>query len=45
MAEGINDVFPHAMFVHASKPEDLKLHHIKQQESVILVDSVINSGK
>ncbi|KFY99781.1 hypothetical protein V500_01265 [Pseudogymnoascus sp. VKM F-4518 (FW-2643)] len=45
MAEGINEVFPLAMSVHASKPEDLKLHHVEQQDIIILVDSVINSGK
>ncbi|OBT79278.1 hypothetical protein VF21_01833 [Pseudogymnoascus sp. 05NY08] len=45
MAEGINDVFPLAMLVHASQPEDLKLLHIAQQDAIILVDSVINTGK
>ncbi|OBT42771.1 hypothetical protein VE00_06578 [Pseudogymnoascus sp. WSF 3629] len=45
MAEGINDVFPLAMLVHASQPEDLKLHHVERQDSIILVDSVINTGK
>ncbi|OBT63896.1 hypothetical protein VE03_06571 [Pseudogymnoascus sp. 23342-1-I1] len=45
MAEGINEVFPLAMLVHAIKPDDLKLHHVEEQGSIILVDSVINSGK
>ncbi|OBT95958.1 hypothetical protein VE01_06005 [Pseudogymnoascus verrucosus] len=45
MAEGINEAFPLAMLVHASQPEDLKLHHVEQQDSIILVDSVINTGK
>ncbi|ELR05913.1 hypothetical protein VC83_02485 [Pseudogymnoascus destructans] len=45
MAEGINEVFPLAMLVHASQPEDLKLHHVEQQHSIILIDSVINTGK
>lgn len=45
MAEGINEVFPLAMLVHASNSADLKLHHVEQQENIILVDSVINSGK
>ncbi|KFY21496.1 hypothetical protein V493_07359 [Pseudogymnoascus sp. VKM F-4281 (FW-2241)] len=44
MAEGISEVFPLAMFVHGRRPEDLKLH-VEQQDSIILVDSVINSGK
>lgn len=33
MAEGINDVFPHAMFVHASKPEDFNLVALRQSEN------------
>ncbi|KAI9824659.1 MAG: hypothetical protein M1826_007298 [Phylliscum demangeonii] len=45
MALGINDAFPLAMFVHASCPEDIKLHHLQGQLTVVLVDSVVNSGK
>ncbi|WKT45154.1 P-loop containing nucleoside triphosphate hydrolase [Fusarium oxysporum f. sp. vasinfectum] len=45
MAFGISDVFPQAMFVHASSPDDVKKHHVQGQSNVILVGSVINSGK
>ena len=45
MAEGINEVFPLAMLVHGNKPDDLKLHHVEHQDNIILVDSVINTGK
>ncbi|EWZ90755.1 hypothetical protein FOWG_08329 [Fusarium oxysporum f. sp. lycopersici MN25] len=45
MAFGISDVFPQAMFVHASSADDVKKHHVQGQLNVILVDSVINSGK
>lgn len=44
MAFGINDIFPLAMFVHASRPEDIKLCHLRGQSSVVLVDSVVNNG-
>lgn len=45
MAFGISDVFAKAMFIHASYAEDIKLHHVQGQATVILVDSVANSGK
>ncbi|KAK3905400.1 uracil phosphoribosyltransferase-domain-containing protein [Staphylotrichum tortipilum] len=45
MALGVNDALPGAMFVHAKHPADLKLHHIRGQWAVLLVDSVVNSGK
>lgn len=45
MAFGVSDVFPLAMFVHASHPEDIKVHHLRGQHTVILVDSVVNTGK
>ena len=45
MAQGINDALPLAMFVHANVPEDCKSHHLDGQVTVILVDSVINTGK
>ncbi|KAL8869077.1 MAG: hypothetical protein Q9174_004542 [Haloplaca sp. 1 TL-2023] len=44
MASGVNDAFPAAMFVHAHDPEDLEPKHLEGQLTVILVDSVINSG-
>ncbi|KAH7304154.1 uracil phosphoribosyltransferase-domain-containing protein [Stachybotrys elegans] len=45
MAFGINAVFPKAMFVHATTPMDIKTHHVYPDGNVILVDSVVNSGK
>lgn len=45
MALGVSDAFPLAMFVHAKDAEDLKLHHLQGQLTVILVDSVVNTGK
>jgi len=45
MAFGINEAFPSAMFIHAKRPEDIEPHHLLQQRTVVLVDSVVNSGK
>ncbi|KAF7508333.1 hypothetical protein GJ744_009324 [Endocarpon pusillum] len=45
MALGVNDAFPLAMFVHASSPNDIMLHHLQGRLTLLLVDSVVNSGK
>lgn len=45
MALEINAVFPRAMFIHATSAADIKGHHLDDQRTVILVDSVVNSGK
>ncbi|KAF2834672.1 hypothetical protein M501DRAFT_943718 [Patellaria atrata CBS 101060] len=45
MALGVNDVFPLAMFIHARCPVDIELQHLAGQTTVLLVDSVVNSGK
>ncbi|KAI1009573.1 hypothetical protein LB504_003064 [Fusarium proliferatum] len=45
MAFGVSEVFPQAMFIHASTAGDVKMHHVQGQTNVILVDSVVNSGK
>jgi Uracil phosphoribosyltransferase len=45
MALGVNDAFPLAMFVHASRPNDIMLHHLQGQLTLVLADSVMNSGK
>jgi uracil phosphoribosyltransferase/phosphoserine phosphatase len=45
MALGVNEAFPLAMFVHASRPNDITPHHLQGQLTVLLVDSVVNSGK
>ncbi|KAJ3760392.1 uracil phosphoribosyltransferase-domain-containing protein [Lentinula raphanica] len=44
LAFGVNDALPLASFLHAKLPQDVQLHHIQGQETVILVDSVINNG-
>ena len=45
MASGVNDAFPLTMFVYARDADDIKLHHLQGQLTVILVDSVVNTGK
>ena len=45
LAEGVNEVFPLATFVHANGPEDVKFHHLQGRITVMIVDSVLNSGK
>ena len=45
IASGVNDVFPLAMFVHARDTDNIKLHYLQGQLIVILVDSVVNTGK
>ncbi|KAG4287373.1 hypothetical protein FPRO06_05025 [Fusarium proliferatum] len=42
---GVSEVFPQAMFIHASGVGDVKMHHVQGQSNVILVDSVVNSGQ
>ncbi|GAB0146356.1 hypothetical protein EsHS_00006761 [Epichloe bromicola] len=45
MALGLSEALPLAMFIHASCPDDIKREHVDNQRTVILVDSVISSGK
>lgn len=45
MALGINDALPLAAFLHANLPGDIKAHHLQGQQTLVLVDSVINTGK
>ncbi len=45
LAFGVNDAFPLAMFVHAKEVADVKPHHMNGKHTILLVDSVINSGK
>lgn len=45
MALGINDAFPLASLVHARVPQDLRYEHVRGKETMLLVDSVVNSGK
>ncbi|CAG8902662.1 unnamed protein product [Penicillium egyptiacum] len=45
MAFGVNDAFPLAMFHHAKVPSDLQHDHLNDMATIILVDSVVNTGK
>ncbi|KAK7179210.1 hypothetical protein DPSP01_011760 [Paraphaeosphaeria sporulosa] len=45
MASGVSEAFSLAMYVHAKSPSDLAPHHIQGQSQILLVDSVVNSGK
>jgi uracil phosphoribosyltransferase len=45
MALGISEAFPLALFVHANCPEDIRDDHLQGRRTVVLVDSVVNSGK
>jgi uracil phosphoribosyltransferase/phosphoserine phosphatase len=45
MADGVNQALPSAIFLHAKRPHDVTAQHIKGQWTVVLVDSVVNSGK
>lgn len=45
MAFGVNNAFPRAMFIHAYDHDDITSGLLKDRRSIILVDSVINSGK
>ncbi|CAM1502318.1 Fc.00g043020.m01.CDS01 [Cosmosporella sp. VM-42] len=44
MAMGVNDAFPLAFFIHAKEPREIKRQHLEGQETVLLVDSVVNTG-
>ncbi|KAI1415755.1 uracil phosphoribosyltransferase-domain-containing protein [Hypoxylon sp. FL1857] len=45
MALGISEVFPHAIFLHAFRPDDITNDRLTQSLQVVLVDAVIHSGK
>ncbi|KAH7872100.1 uracil phosphoribosyltransferase-domain-containing protein [Lentinula edodes] len=45
MALGVSEALPLAPFLHAKYPEDVENRHVEDQKTVILVDSVVNSGK
>ena len=45
MAFGISEIFTLASFIHANSPTDILDEHLKGRSAIILVDSVINSGK
>lgn len=45
MASGVSNAYPLAMYVHANSTADVKPHHLQEQHTIVLVDSVINTGK
>ncbi|KAI1392448.1 uracil phosphoribosyltransferase-domain-containing protein [Hypoxylon trugodes] len=45
MAFGVSKAFPLARFLHANRPEDIQPNHLLGIRTVILVDSVVNSGE
>ncbi|KAH6621797.1 uracil phosphoribosyltransferase-domain-containing protein [Boeremia exigua] len=45
MALGVSKALRSASFVHSKKFTDIDEHHFKLNETIILVDSVVNSGK
>ena len=45
MALGVSAAFPSAAFLHAKDAEDVKPFHLHGVASVVLVDSVVNTGK
>ncbi|KAI8944003.1 uracil phosphoribosyltransferase-domain-containing protein [Xylaria longipes] len=44
MAFGVSDALPNAMFVHAKGADDVLKQHLDGKHTVVLVDSVVNSG-
>ncbi|KXG51995.1 uncharacterized protein PGRI_082790 [Penicillium griseofulvum] len=45
MAFGVSDAFPLAVFRHAKIPSDIQDDDLKNMATIILVDSVVNTGK
>ncbi|ETI20763.1 hypothetical protein G647_07105 [Cladophialophora carrionii CBS 160.54] len=45
MALGVNDAFPLAALRPANHPEDITEKHLQMMRTIILVDSVVNSGR
>ncbi|KAK1846943.1 uracil phosphoribosyltransferase [Colletotrichum chrysophilum] len=45
MALGVSEVFARVIFLHAKQPEDIHENALAGKKTVILVDSVVNSGK
>ncbi|KAF9737005.1 hypothetical protein PMIN06_004139 [Paraphaeosphaeria minitans] len=45
MASGVSEAFPLALYVHAKNPSDLTADHVQGRSHIVLVDSVVNSGK
>ncbi|KAH8430146.1 uncharacterized protein LDX57_007816 [Aspergillus melleus] len=45
MAYGVSDTFPLSMFLHANHPNDIEPVHVHEKTTVLLVDSVVNTGQ
>lgn len=45
MARGVWEAFPRAMYRHAKNPADVENEHLEGKVNVIIVDSVVNTGK
>ena len=45
MASGVYEALPLAMFLHAKVPSDIRLDHLQERETILLVDSVVNTGQ
>ena len=45
MAFGVNDAFPLAMFLHVRENEDLTIERLRGRQTIVVVDSVVNTGK
>ncbi|KAJ0334344.1 hypothetical protein COL5a_000398 [Colletotrichum fioriniae] len=45
MALGVNEVFPNAIFIHANRATELTKENLVGVKTLLLLDSVVNSGK
>ncbi|OAP62770.1 hypothetical protein AYL99_01997 [Fonsecaea erecta] len=45
MALGVSEILPAASFLHAHRADDVKSEHVDAISTIILVDSVVNSGQ
>ncbi|KAG7057492.1 uracil phosphoribosyltransferase [Colletotrichum scovillei] len=45
MALGVSEVFPNAIFIHANRTSELTKENLVGVNTLLLVDSVVNSGK
>ncbi|KAL8744475.1 MAG: hypothetical protein Q9184_007994, partial [Pyrenodesmia sp. 2 TL-2023] len=45
MAMGVSEAFPQAMVVHARRPDEIKHENLQKAYTLIIVDSVVNTGK